>query len=157
MCCTSRLNWSRVAQPTVSELGYSKFHRPMHAWNPGRNIAGKWGFLQKEWHTFGCVLLMLQLGQLVSMLQVYLPDCWHTCTPSPPCTGHVFLGEMATADGWAWLKHYTGALKVVEYETCIFALNHLQLSDVLLCVRVPDCAGIFHHRTNKGLVAEHFR
>ena len=50
----------------------------------------------------------------------------------------------------------TGALEVVEYEPCIFALNHLQLSHVLLCVRVPDCAGIFHHRTINGLIAEYF-
>ena len=76
-------------------------------WNPGRKIAGKQGFLRKGWHTFGCVLLMLQLVQLGSMLEGYLPDCWHICTPSPPCTGHVFFGEMATADGWAWLNDFS--------------------------------------------------
>ena len=35
-------------------------------------------------------------------------------------------------------KNSTGALEVVEYEPCIFLLNHLQLRDVLLCVNIFD-------------------
>ena len=152
MCCTSRWKWSRVAQPTVS--WGSKFHRPMEY---GKKDRWKWGFLQKEWHTFWCVLFILQMVQLGSMLEVYLPDCWHTCTPSPPCTGHVFLGEMATADGWAWLKHYWCVGSCWIWTVHIFALNHLQPIVMFFGVwGSPDCAGIFHHRTNKGLVAEQF-
>ena len=91
------------------------------------------------------------------MLEGYLPARWltHLYTITTfYCMGTSFLERWPQMVEHGW--NTTGALEVVEYEPCIFALNHLQLSDVLLCVRIPDCAGIFHHRTNKGLVEEHF-
>ena len=82
-------------------------------WNPGRKNDGKQGFLQKELHTFGCVLLMLWHWKKdpagMSPIPTFVQHiCWNIHQKLIRTNGQWYKGWWDSCDSckvWRWQSH----------------------------------------------------